>query len=236
MAASQIRLSFGGFRTQNPVVHQLQHVLVARNHVYGIGLLHGFARQRADHVVGFVASQFEDRNAVGFERSSDVGQLLRQVSGHFFAIGLVTVILDFLEGLGLQIEPAHAGEAFGLLIAKGGRGHVKYRRQIFRRKVIAQFAQHVDEDIGCRRRQACFGGHPALPRHGVIGAEDEGHGIDQVNASRFARDNLRLLRGSGCVRRSGDGSALDRSRRGFLSGSQQVSLAAGMQGRSPHAR
>jgi hypothetical protein len=44
-------------------------------------LAYGFARQRADHIVGFEASEFEDGNAVGFEGAADVGHLLRQVSG-----------------------------------------------------------------------------------------------------------------------------------------------------------
>ena len=165
-------------------------------------MAYGFASQCADHVVGLVASEFEDRNAVSFEGSSDVGQLLRQVSGHFFAIGLVALIFDFLESLRLQVEAAHAGETFGLLIAKRWRRHIKYRSQVFWREVVTQFAQHVDEDISRCGRQAGFCGHPTLPRHGVIGAEDEGHGVDQVNASRLALDKLQFLRGRGRVWRS----------------------------------
>ena len=167
------------------LVHKLQHVFVARNHVHGIRLSDSLSRQRADNVVGFVASKLEDGNSVGFERPADIGQLLRQVPGHFFAISFVALILDFLEGLGLQVKAANAGQAFRLLIAKSGRSHIKHGGEIGGRKVIAQFAQHVYENVRCRRGQAGLGRHAALPRHGVISAEDERHGVDQVNASCF---------------------------------------------------
>ena len=112
--------------------------------------------QRADDIVGFVASELKDRNAIGLERPAGCMELLRQVSGHFAAIGFVSLIFDFLKGLGLQIEAAHALQAFRLLIAEGRRGHVKHGGEIFRRKIIAQFAQHIYEDVDCCCRQAGF--------------------------------------------------------------------------------
>ena len=106
--ANQIVL--GRIQDQHAVVDQLQHVLVAGDHVDRVRLRGGFAGERADHVVGFVAGQLEDRNAVGLERAPDVGHLLRQIGGHLVAIGFVAVVFDFLKGLRLQIEVANTGD------------------------------------------------------------------------------------------------------------------------------
>ena len=51
--ADQIVL--GRIQHQHAVVDQLQHVFVARNHIHQIRLRRGFAGQRADDVIGFVA-------------------------------------------------------------------------------------------------------------------------------------------------------------------------------------
>ena len=65
-----------------------------------------------------------------------------------------------------------------LLVAEGRRGHVENRRDVLGSKILAQLVQHVDEDISCAGGNARFGRHGPLPRHGVIGAEDERHGVD----------------------------------------------------------
>jgi len=49
-----------------------------------------------------------------------------------------------------------------------------------------QRAQHVHKNVGRRRGNAGARGHGPLPRHGVIGAKDERHGIDEINR-RFGR-------------------------------------------------
>jgi hypothetical protein len=183
-------------------------------------LRRGFAGQGADHVIGFVARQFEDRNAICLERAPDVGHLLHQFRRHLAAIGLIAVIFNFLEGLGLQVEPAYLGDGLGFGITEGGCGHVEYRSQVFWRKVLAQFAQHVDEDVGGRGRQAGLGGHAALPRHGVVGAEDERHRIHEKDAAAIGgcqpgRSGCRLRRRSAFGWRS----------REFSSRRQELSLA-----------
>jgi hypothetical protein len=61
-------------------------------------------------------------------------------------------------------------------------GDVEDRGEIGGREIVAQLAQHVDEDVDRGGGKAGFGGHGALPRHGVIGAEDERHGVDQEDA------------------------------------------------------
>ena len=151
----------------------MQHVLVAGNHVDQVLLRGGFAGQSADDIVGFIAGEFEDGDAVGLERAANVRHLLHQLGGHLAAVGFVAVVLDFLESLGLDVELANLGDGFRFLITESGRSHVEYGGQVFGREVFAQFAQHVDEDISCRSGKPGFGGHAALPRHGVIGAEDE---------------------------------------------------------------
>ena len=173
-------------------------------------------RQGADHVIRFIALEFKDGDAVRFERAADVGQLLRQVGGHLAAIGFVPVVGNLLKRLRLRVETADAGDGFRLLIAKGGSGQIEHRRQVLGRKIVAQFAQHVHEDIDRRRGKSGLGGHAALPRHGVIGAKDERHSVDQKNRVPAARDRDRL------------GRRRDRvfDRRGFFLGGQRVSLTA----------
>ena len=79
------------------------------------------------------------------------------------------------------------------LVAKGRRGHVENRRDVLGGEILAQLVQHVDEDVSCAGWNARLGRHGPLPRHGVIGAEDEGHGVDQKDAALGA---LRMLGGN----------------------------------------
>ena len=141
------------------------------------------SRQGADDVVGLEAGSLEHRNAIGLQRAPDVGHLLRQVVGHRGAIGLVAVVGHVDVGLRLAVELAQAGHRGGLLVAKGGSGHVEDGGQVLRLEVGAQLAQHVDEDERRAGRDAGLGRHRPLPRHGVIGAEDERHRVDQVDAA-----------------------------------------------------
>jgi len=67
LAASQIRLSVRRIENLNVVVDELHHVLVAGDDIDAIGRGCGFAGESADHVVGFEAGEFENRDAIGFE-------------------------------------------------------------------------------------------------------------------------------------------------------------------------
>ena len=100
---------------------------------------------------------------------------------HLGAIRLVAAILRFFERLRLDVELADRRDRFRLLIADRRRAHIEHRRQILRRKIVAQLAQHVDENICRRRRNPRLRGHRPLPRHRVIGAKNERHRIDQEN-------------------------------------------------------
>ncbi len=206
----------GRIQYQDAIVDQLQHVLVARDHIHQIRLRGGLAGQGADHVIGFVAREFEDGNAVSLERAPDVGHLLHQFRRHLTAIGLVAVIFDFLKGLGLQVKFAYLGDRFRLGVPEGGGGNVKHRGQIFGREVLAQFSQHVDKDVSRCSGQAGLCGHAALARHGVVGTEDERHRIHEEDAAAISGSQL------GRDRRR---RAFHLGSRGFSSGGQGSSLA-----------
>ena len=165
--------------------------------------------------------------------------MLRQLGGHLAAIRLVALICHFLKGLSLDVELPNLGDCFRLLIPKGGCCDVKYGGQIFRREVLTQFTKHVDEDICGRGWESGLGGHATLPRHGMVGAENEGHGIHQKDAAAIGRGQLRLG-GRGCrrgLRRGYVWGAFNLSSRGFLPRRQETSLTARkvVQGATPFA-
>ena len=91
------QIVFGRIQYQDTIIHQLQHVLVARNDVDAVRLFDGFTSEGADYVVGLVAGEFQDGDAIGFQCPADVGQLLCQVARHFRTVGFVSGIFYFLE-------------------------------------------------------------------------------------------------------------------------------------------
>src|SRR5207245_9050337 len=102
------------------IVYKLQHVFVTGDDVNEVGLRGSFFGQRTDHVISFIAAQLENRNAIGFERSPNIGQLLRQIARHLTSVGFVTSVLNFLECLSLQVEPAYSSYLARLLCGTGG--------------------------------------------------------------------------------------------------------------------
>ena len=170
----------------NVVAHQLQHVLIAGDDENRMRLRRCLPREGADHVIGFKAGIFQHGNAVGLNGAANVGQLLRQIGRHLRAVRLVAAVFFFPEGLRLDVEFADGGHGSAMGIAKGWRRHVEDCRQILRRKIGPQLAQHVHKNVGRRRGDAGARGHGPLPRHGVIGAKDERHGVDEINR-RFGR-------------------------------------------------
>ena len=139
------------------------------------------AGKRADDVVGLHALVEEDGDAEGFEGAADVGLLLDEVGGRFDAVGLVATVLDGLEGLGLDVELLDVLELAGELVAVDGGAYVVDGGEVLGGEVLAQLVDHVDEDIGGGGRDAGARGHGALALHGVVGAEDEGHGVEEVD-------------------------------------------------------
>ncbi len=160
---------------------ELHHVLVAGDDEDLMVMLGGLARERADNVVGLEALGRKDGNAQRLQRAADVGNLAAQVVGHGLAVGLVALIGDFLEGLRLGVPLAQRAEAASALIAKDLAAQVEDGGEVLRREVLAQLLDHVDEDIGRRRRQAGRGGHGPAALHRVVGAKDERHGVEQID-------------------------------------------------------
>ena len=142
----------GRIQHVHAVVDQLQHVRVAGNHVHVAVFDDSLGSECADYVIRFITRHFKNRNAICYQSLSNVWNLLRQVSRHFRAVCLVFLIL---------------------LIAKCGRCHVEHRSKVFRRKVVAQLAQHIHKNVDRCRRQAFARGHSPLSRHCMIGPEDE---------------------------------------------------------------
>ena len=86
--------------------------------------------------------------------------------------------------MGFDVELADRGNGFGLGIAESFGGYVEDGSEIGGGEIFAQFAQHVDEDVDGGGGQSGLGGHGALTRHGVIGAEDEPRAVDDVEPHR----------------------------------------------------
>ena len=119
------QIIFRRVQDEDFVVDQLHHVLVAGDDIDRMRGLGSFARQGADYVVGFESREFQDRNAIGLQRAPDVGHLLDQILRHGCAVGFVSLVFDFGEGLRLDIELTDFGDGVGLLIAERGSGDVE---------------------------------------------------------------------------------------------------------------
>ena len=78
------------------------------------------AGEGTDDVVGFEALVVEDGDAEGFEGASNVGLLLDEVGGCLGAVGLVALVDDGLEGLGLDVELLDVFELGGALVTEDG--------------------------------------------------------------------------------------------------------------------
>ncbi len=139
------------------------------------------AGEGADDVVGLEALVVEDGDAEGFEGAADVGLLLDEVGWGLGAVGLVAAVLDGFEGLGFDVEFLDVLHLRGHLVAVDGRAYVVDGGEVLGGEVLAQLVDHVDEDIGGGGGDAGARGHGALALHGVVGAEDEGHGVEQVD-------------------------------------------------------
>jgi len=144
----------------------------------------------ADDVVGLEALVEEDGDAEGFERSADVGLLLDEVGRGFGAVGLVSAVLDGFEGLGFDVELLDVLELGGLGVAVNGGSDVVDGGEVLGGEVFAELVDHVDEDISGSCGDAGARGHGALALHGVVGAEDEGHGVEEVDRGLGAGGGL----------------------------------------------
>jgi len=90
--------------------------------------------------------------------------LLGEILGHGGAVGFVAFVFDFGKSLRLDVELADGGDGFGLSVAESFRGDIEDGGEIGGRKIVAQLAQHVDEDENRR------GGIPDLVTSQSAGA------------------------------------------------------------------
>ena len=175
---------------------ELHHVLVAGDDEDLVLLLGGFASEGADDVVGLKAFGLEDGNAQRFKRAANVGNLAAKILGHGFALGLVALVAHVFEALRLRVPRRSVADGAGALVAKDFAADVEDRGEVLGREVLAQLLDHVDEDVGGRGGQAGARGHGPRALHGVIGAEDEGHRVEQEDG-RLGRSGIDSENSSG---------------------------------------
>ena len=106
--------------------HQLRDVLVAGGNHHAQSCLFGLPRQRADHVIGLDAANFQQRPAHRDNRFLQRADLRRQFIGHRRTVGLVFGVEIIAKGFALGIENAGA---------------------VLRRHILVQPAQHVEHAI-----------------------------------------------------------------------------------------
>ena len=104
-----------------------------------------------------------------------------QVGGRLGAVGLVAGVVHLVELLGLGVPAAQRLHLAGTLVAEDGAVQVVDGGEKLRGEVLAQLVDHVDEDVGGRGGNTGARRHGALALHGVIGAEDEGHRIEEID-------------------------------------------------------
>ena len=109
LAGSRMRLSFCGLRILTAGVTSCIMSLSPETMKTSCCLFGGLAGQGADDVVGLKALGFEDGNAQGFEGAANVGNLAAQILGHGFAIGLVALVADLVEGSASSRSTCAAG-------------------------------------------------------------------------------------------------------------------------------
>jgi hypothetical protein len=160
---------------------ELHHVLVGGDDVDVVAEGGELVRERADDVVGLEAFVVEDRDAEGLEGAADVGLLLDEVGRGLGACGLVAGVLGSFELLGLDVELLDIFELQGHLVAMDGCAYVIDGGEVLGLEVLAQLVDHVDEDVGSRGGDAGARGHRARALHGVVGAEDEGHRVEEID-------------------------------------------------------
>ena len=163
------------------LVDELHHVLVGRDDEDMMAERGELTGERADDIVGLVALVVEDGDPKGFERAADVRLLLDEVGRRFSAVGFVAGVLGGFELLRLDVELFDVLELLREGVAVDGRADVVDSCEVLGIEVLAQLVEHVDEHIGGRGGNAGARGHGARALHGVIGAEDEGHGVEQVD-------------------------------------------------------
>jgi hypothetical protein len=147
--------------------HELHQVLVGGDDRDPPARVARAAGQRRDDVVGLEPLLFEAGDVEGARRVAGERDLRAQVLGHLVAVGLVEVVEVVAEGVGALVE--HHRD-----MGRPVRGAVP----------LEELPEHVDEAGHGSDGQAV--GLPRKRRQRVVGAEDEGRPVDQVQVAALA--------------------------------------------------
>ena len=151
----------GRIQHGNVIVHQLQHVLVARDDDHVEAGFGGLAAERADHVVRLVALALQQS-----------GSAVRSISG-----ARRGSVEQDRGGISVRFALYSAKCLFALRLPQA----LEHGRHVLRGERLGQLAQHIVEDqhrFGRNAGVVRMGG--ALhPRSRMIGAEDKAIGVDE---------------------------------------------------------
>ena len=139
------------------VTYQLAVVLVGRHHEDLVTRLDAFLRQRADHVVGLVTLDFEDRDAHGFQHTLDIGDGEEDVLGRLGTVGLVLGKYLPAEAAALGVE-RHAQQVGPLSLLD-----------------VAQELYEAEYHGGIHAGPVAHG----TPQKGIVILEDQRIGVDE---------------------------------------------------------
>gem|GEM_PF-5253193 len=136
---------------------QLPKVLVTGHHIGEKSSLLRLSRERAYHVVGFIAADSNHGDVVGCEDALDVGHGDKNSLGRGVAIGLVLVVGLVAERLASRVD-----------------AHGDVRRMVSSQK----FLQRVDEaKHGARVESGAR--DSGIAHHRIVGAKNECVGVEQ---------------------------------------------------------
>ena len=186
------------------VADELEEVLVARDDRDLEAGRRRLLRQRADHVVGFVAFGGEDRHAERLARRVHHRDLHRELVGHRRAVGFV---------VGDQV------------VAEGAAGQIERRGDVLRLVLVEQLPQHRDEDVdrvGGLAPARCAAGRrrPCGPAHDTRGTSASCRRSDRGGACRpSGRRNFYYIIGGHADRRGRRAARRAARRRAAVAGS-----------------
>ncbi len=144
---------------------ELHHVLVVGHDQHFQIVLSGFYRHRADHIVRFVAFDFEHRQTHRLAQPADEGQLYAHFVRHRLPLRFVF---------------------FEQLVAESRSGRIKHNSDVIRLVVLDQPAQNISEEkrhVGGDAARTC----EPLRHRRKEGAVNMRHGIHKKEFFRFSR-------------------------------------------------
>ncbi len=162
----------------DPVAHKLHQVLVGADDRHSPARIPRLVREGGDDIVGLIAFDLLAGDVEGLGGAAGQRELRDQVFGRRGAVGLVFVIEVVAEGAARIVED-----------------HRHMGRRIAARVILDIALEHIDEARHRADRQAVRLARERRQR--VIGAEDKGRAVDQVQVATLAKTHRRLSRPAG---------------------------------------